>query len=68
MVESADVVAEYVGRGRAAYDSDPAVRDAILYRIVVLGEAAKAALDGTRRWSPSSPASSGLRSPGCAIA
>ena len=28
----------------AAFDTDPAVRDAILYQLVVLGEAAKAAL------------------------
>ena len=31
-------------RGRDAFDADPAVRDAILYQIIVLGEAAKAAL------------------------
>jgi uncharacterized protein with HEPN domain len=44
MVEAADAIAGYVARGRGAFDSDPAVRDAILYQIVVLGEAAKAAL------------------------
>ena len=42
MVEAADAIAEYVTRGRRVYDSDPAVRDAILFRIVVIGEAAKA--------------------------
>lgn len=42
MVEAADAVAAYVARGRAAFDTDPAVRDAILFRIVVIGEAAKA--------------------------
>ncbi|MGH6693052.1 MAG: HepT-like ribonuclease domain-containing protein [Gammaproteobacteria bacterium] len=31
-------------RGREAFDSDPAVREAMLYQIIVLGEAAKAAL------------------------
>lgn len=44
MAEAADAVGSYVARGRSAFDSDPAVRDAILYRIIVLGEAAKAAL------------------------
>jgi uncharacterized protein with HEPN domain len=44
MVTAADAIAGYVARGRAAFDSDPAVRDAILYQIVVLGEAAKATL------------------------
>lgn len=42
MIEAADAIAEYVARGRRAYDSDAAVRDAILFRIVVIGEAAKA--------------------------
>lgn len=42
MVEAADAVAEYVARGRAVFDADQAVRDAILFRIVVIGEAAKA--------------------------
>ncbi|MGH7632840.1 MAG: HepT-like ribonuclease domain-containing protein, partial [Gemmatimonadaceae bacterium] len=32
----------YAGRGRDAFDSDAAVRDAVVYQIVVLGEAAKA--------------------------
>lgn len=44
MAEAAAAIADYAARGRAAYDGDPAVRDAILYQIVVLGEAAKAAL------------------------
>ena len=42
MVEAADAIAGYVARGRAAFDADAAVRDAILFRIVVIGEAAKA--------------------------
>ena len=44
MAEAADAIAGYVGRGRAAFDTDPAIRDAILYQIIVLGEAAKGAL------------------------
>ena len=44
MAEAAIAIEEYAARGRAAFDTDPAVHDAILYRIVVLGEAAKAAL------------------------
>lgn len=42
MVEAADAIAAYVARGRAEYEADEAVRDAILFRIVVIGEAAKA--------------------------
>jgi uncharacterized protein with HEPN domain len=42
MLEAADAIAQYVARGRAVYDADAAVRDAILFRIVVIGEAAKA--------------------------
>ncbi len=44
MVEAADAIAGYVARGREAFEADAAVRDAVLYQIVVLGEAAKAAL------------------------
>ena len=44
MAEACDAIAGYVARGRAAFDSDAAVRDAILYQIIVLGEVAKAAL------------------------
>ncbi|MHB1073572.1 MAG: HepT-like ribonuclease domain-containing protein [Gemmatimonadaceae bacterium] len=44
MAEAADAIAGYAARGRAAFDADPAVRDAILFQVVVLGEAAKAAL------------------------
>jgi uncharacterized protein with HEPN domain len=44
MADAADAIAGYVARGRGTFDADPAVRDAILYQIVVLGEAAKAAL------------------------
>ncbi|AHG92889.1 protein of unknown function DUF86 (plasmid) [Gemmatirosa kalamazoonensis] len=44
MADAADAIAGYVARGREAFDADPAVRDAILYQIIVLGEAVKAAL------------------------
>jgi uncharacterized protein with HEPN domain len=43
-LEAAEAIAEYVRRGRTVFDDDPAVRDAILYQIIVLGEAAKAAI------------------------
>ena len=42
MIEATTKVAAYVSRGRAMYDTDSVLRDAILYQIVVLGEAAKA--------------------------
>ena len=41
---AADAIAGYVARGRAAFDADPALADAVLYQLVVLGEATKAAL------------------------
>ncbi len=41
-MDAADAIAAYVARGRNVYDADAAVRDAILFRIVVIGEAAKA--------------------------
>jgi uncharacterized protein with HEPN domain len=44
MQEASAAIESYAARGRAAYDADPALRDAILYQLVVLGEAAKAAL------------------------
>ena len=45
MLEAADTIAGYVARGRKVFDDDAAVRDAILYRIIVLGEASKEALN-----------------------
>lgn len=42
MLEAADTIANYASRGRDAFDADPALRDGILYQIVVLGEAARA--------------------------
>ena len=44
MLEAAEAVSAYAARGRAAFDGDPALRDAILYQIVVLGDAVKAVL------------------------
>jgi uncharacterized protein with HEPN domain len=44
MLSAAETIGTYVARGRDAYDADAAIQDAILYQIVVLGEAAKAAL------------------------
>lgn len=42
MVSAADAIAGYVARGRSAFDEDSAVREAIVYQIVIIGEAAKA--------------------------
>lgn len=44
MIAAAEAIERYVSRGRAAFDTDPAIRDAIVYQIVILGEAAKAVL------------------------
>jgi uncharacterized protein with HEPN domain len=44
MAEAAEAIATYTARGRDEFDRDPAVRDAILYQIVVIGEAAKSAV------------------------
>jgi len=45
MREAADAIIEYTRRGREAFDGDAALRDAILYQIIVIGEAAKAAVN-----------------------
>lgn len=42
MAAAADAIAKYTARGRAAFDNDSTIRDAILYQIGVIGEAAKA--------------------------
>ncbi len=42
MLEATDAIVTYTSRGKHVFDNDPAVREAILYQIVVLGEAAKA--------------------------
>ena len=44
MLEAVRAIEEYAARGRRVFDEDPVVRDAILYQIVILGEAAKAAI------------------------
>ncbi len=44
MAEAAEAIIGYTARGRDVFDRDSALRDAILYQIVVLGEVAKAAL------------------------
>ena len=42
MIAAADAIAGYVSRGRSVFDADSAVREAIVYQIVVIGEAANA--------------------------
>jgi uncharacterized protein with HEPN domain len=42
MLMAAEAVGRYVERGRATFDADSAVRDAIVHQIEVMGEAAKA--------------------------
>ena len=44
MIVAAEAIAGYVARGRAAFDADSAVREAMVYQIVVIGEAAKAVI------------------------
>lgn len=44
MVDAANTIGGYVARGREAFERDSALRDAMLYQIIVLGEAAKAVL------------------------
>lgn len=44
MMDAVQAISRYAARGRKAFDTDPAIRDAVLYQIVVLGEAAKGAL------------------------
>lgn len=42
MRQAAEAIERYVERGRAAFDRDSAIREAIVYQIAVMGEAAKA--------------------------
>ena len=44
MVEASQVIQEYTDRGRKEFDGDRSVRDAIVYQVIVLGEAAKAVI------------------------
>ena len=41
MITAADAIASYVGRGRDAFDADSAIREAIVYQIVIIGERRK---------------------------
>lgn len=42
IITAANAIVSYTSRGRTAFDADSTVRDAILYQIIVIGEAAKA--------------------------
>ena len=44
MVEAAQAIIEYAHRGRAAFDAEQSLRDAMVYQVIVLGEAAKAVI------------------------
>lgn len=49
MIAAANTIEGYAKGGRAAFDTDSTVRDAILYQLIVIGEASKAtiAADGS---------------------
>ena len=55
MLDAAEAIRRYVERGRATFDQDPAVRDAIVYQIVVVGEAAKAVVAADPSIEPEFP-------------
>ena len=38
IIVSANYIQSYTGRGRSEFDSDSAIRDAIRYQIIVIGE------------------------------
>jgi len=42
MIAAANTIGGYTKRGRSAFDADSTVRDAILYQLIVIGEASKA--------------------------
>jgi uncharacterized protein with HEPN domain len=44
MLTASETIAEYVARGRDAFDRDQSLRDAIVYQIIILGEAATAVI------------------------
>lgn len=44
MLSAAEAIGTYVARGRAAFDTDTALREAIVFQIIVIGEAAKAVI------------------------
>jgi uncharacterized protein with HEPN domain len=56
MLTAARAIADYTARGRDAFDEDPTVRDAILYQIVVIGEAAKSVVAADATLAPEVPA------------
>ena len=53
--EACQTVATLVGRGRGAFDSDPAVRPALERLLGIIGEAASAVQEETRRSHPTAP-------------
>jgi uncharacterized protein with HEPN domain len=56
MLDAAEAIGHYVERGRAAFDRDPAIRDAIACQVVVVGEAAKAVVTADRSIEAEHPA------------
>jgi uncharacterized protein with HEPN domain len=44
MLEAANAIIEYTTRGPDAFERDAALQDAIVYQVIVLGEASKAVL------------------------
>jgi uncharacterized protein with HEPN domain len=61
MLDATKLIGEYVSRGREAFDGDSALRDAIVYQIIVIGEASKAVVAADKsiiaempeiEWSP----------------
>ena len=44
MIGAANAIGGYTKRSRSAFDTDSTVRDAILYQLVVIGEASKATI------------------------
>lgn len=68
MRDSCLAIADYVGRGRSTFDADAAVRDAILYQVVVSARRRRPHSRPIRRWRRSCPRSSGRRLPGCVTA
>ncbi len=44
ILSACDTIAIYIARGRDAFDNDSTIRDAVFYQIIVIGEAAKAAV------------------------
>jgi hypothetical protein len=66
IVGATDAISSYVRKGRAAFDGDSTVRDAILYQIIVIGEAAKAVVAADNTIEAEVPRSSGRCGQRCA--